>query len=75
MKGSSEIGFVSTRRKNELKQLSNQDYNFVYFQKKGRLYFDGNGSDKNWGNTNEVGLVAILQGKPELTVENFTLLT
>ena len=50
------------------------DYDFVYFEKKGRLYFDGNGSGKNWGDRDEGGLVAILKGKPELTAENFTLL-
>lgn len=44
---SSEISFRSTKTKKELKQLSKQDYDFVYFEKKGRLYFDGNGSGKN----------------------------
>ena len=54
--------------------MSKQDYDFVYFEKKGRLYFDGNGSDKNWGDANEGGLFAVLKGKPDLTVEDFTLL-
>ena len=70
----SDISFASTKRKKKLKQLSKNDYDFVYFEKKGRLYFDGNGSDKNWGNSDEGGLVAILKGKPELTVEDITLL-
>jgi hypothetical protein len=72
--GASAINFASTRNKKELKLLSKQDYDFVYFEKKGYLYFDGNGSDKDWGNTNTGGLVAILKGKPELTVEDFTLM-
>ena len=42
--------------------------------KKGRLYFDGNGTDKYWGAKNEGGLVAILKRKPELSVQDFTLL-
>ena len=54
--------------------MSKQGYDFVYFEKKGRLYFDGNGTGKNWGSSNEGGLVAILQGKPDLTVDDFTLL-
>ena len=70
----SGISFASTKRKKKLKQLSKDDYDFVYFAKKGRLYFDGNGSEKNWGNSDEGGLVAILKGKPELTVEDITLL-
>jgi len=57
-----------------LKQLSKQGFDFLYFEKKGRLYFDGNGAGKNWGNPNEGGLVAILQGKPDLTASDFTLL-
>ncbi len=55
-----------------MKLLSKQDYDFVYFEKKARLYFDGNGTDKNWGSSNEGGLVAILKGNPELTADDFT---
>ena len=72
--GASAISFASTRNKKEFKQLSKEDYDFVYFEKKGRLYFDGNGAEKNWGNSSEGGLVAILKGKPELTAEDVTLL-
>lgn len=74
LRGVSDISFASTKSKKELKQLSKDDYDFVYFEKKGRLYFDGNGSDKKWGNSDEGGLVAILKGQPELTVEDITLL-
>ena len=74
LKGVSDISFASTRSKKEFKQLSKEDYNFVYFEKRGRLYFDGNGAEKNWGDSSEGGLVAILKGKPELTVEDITLL-
>ena len=70
----SEINFVSTNGKKELKLLSKEDYNYVYFEKKGRLYFDGNGTDKGWGNSSEGGLFAVLAGKPELNVRDFTLL-
>ena len=54
--------------------MSKEGYDFVYFEKNGRLYFDGNGAEKNWGNSDEGGLVAILKGKPELTIEEITLL-
>ena len=74
LQGASKISFVSTKKGKELRLLSKQDYDFVYFEKKGRLYFDGNGTDKYWGANNEGGLVAILKRKPELSVQDFTLL-
>ena len=74
LEGVSAIRFASTKSKKELKQLSKEDYDFVYFEKKGRLYFDGNGAEKNWGNSDEGGLVAILKGKPELTSFDIKLL-
>ena len=61
-------------RRNKLKRLSKQNYDFVYFEKKGRLYFDGNGTDNNWGNRNEGALLAVLKGKPDVSVDDFTLL-
>ena len=60
--------------KKEFKRLSKEDYDFVYFEKRGFLYFDGNDSGKMWGNKNEGGLFAILKGKPDLTVNDFKLL-
>ena len=74
LQGISDISFASTKKKKELKQLSKQDYDFVYFEKKGQLYFDGNGIDKNWGSSDEGGLFAVLKGKPDLTVDDFTVL-
>lgn len=74
LKGASRLKYVSTKKKKELKKLSKKGYDFVYFEKKGRLYFDGNGTAKNWGSTDEGGLVAILQGNPDLTKSEFILL-
>ena len=74
LQGASKIRFVSTDKKKDLKLLGKQDYDFVYFEKKGKLYFNGNRSDKKWGDSSEGGIFAILKGKPELTAEDFTLL-
>ena len=74
LEGSSVINFVSTMSKKKLMQFSKENYDFVYFEKNGRLFFDGNGSEKKWGNSDEGGLVAILKGKPQLTAEDITLL-
>ena len=75
LQGVSDISFASAKSKKKLKQLSSDDYDFIYFEIKGRLYFDGNDSDKKWGNSGEGGLVAILKGKPELTIDDITFLS
>ena len=74
LEGSSSISFASTKSKKKLNQFSREDFDFVYFEKKGLLYFDGNRSDKGWGDSKEGGLVAILKGKPEVSMDDFTLL-
>ena len=74
LEGSSSISFASTKSKKKLNQFSWEDFDFVYFEKKGLLYFDGNHSDKDWGDSKEGGLVAILKGKPEVSMDDFTLL-
>ena len=74
LEGASSISFASANSNKKLRQLSKADIVFVYFEKKGQLYFDGNGSNKNWGDSEEGGLVAILKGKPEVSMDDFTLL-
>ena len=74
LQGADEITFATAITMNELNQLKKQDIDFVYYETKGRLFFNGNGSNKGWGYPNEGGLFAILKGKPELSVADFTLL-
>ena len=49
------------------KELAKQDFDFIYDQKKGGLYFNENGSDKGFG---DGGIIAILKGAPELNASN-----
>ena len=49
------------------KRLAKQDFDFLYEEKKGGLYFNENGADKGFG---EGGIIAILKGAPELTSDN-----
>ena len=49
------------------KKLSKQDFDFLYDQKKGGLYFNENGADKGFG---EGGIIAILKGAPDLSSGN-----
>ena len=43
---------------------------FVYDEKKGFLYFNEDGKERGWG---DGGLFAKLQGAPELTQSDFTI--
>jgi len=46
------------------KKLAKQDFDFLYDQKKGGLYFNENRADKGFG---DGGIIAILKGAPDLT--------
>ena len=58
---------IGKNKKKVKKKLAKQDFDFLYDQKKGGLYFNENGSDKGFG---DGGIIAILKGAPDLTVEN-----
>ena len=49
------------------KKLAKQDFDFLYDEKKGGLYFNENGADKGFG---EGGIIAILKGAPDLSFGN-----
>ena len=74
LQATDEISFATAANSTELKQLRKEDYDFVYFEKNGRLFFNANGEKKGWGNPEEGGVFAILRGRPELSAEDFTLL-
>ena len=59
--------FASGKNKKAIKKLAKKDFDFLYDEKKGGLYFNENGSDKGFG---EGGIIAILKGAPELTSGN-----
>jgi len=64
----SSATFASGKNKKEVKKkLAKQDFDFLYDEKKGGLYFNENGSDKGFG---EGGIIAILKGAPDLTSDN-----
>ena len=54
-------------RKRARKKLAKQDFDFLYDQKKGGLYFNENGTGKGFG---DGGIIAILKGAPNLTSDN-----
>ena len=64
----SSATFAAGKNKKKVKKkLAKQDFDFLYDQKKGVLYFNENGADKGFG---EGGIIAILKGAPDLTSGN-----
>ena len=64
----SSATFASGKNKKAVKKkLAKQDFDFLYDEKKGGLYFNENGSDKGFG---DGGIIAILKGAPDLTSGN-----
>lgn len=63
MSGLSRIKFISVTGKQQAKQAGLSNKNFVYDEKNGMLYYDGNGKNNGWG---EGGEFARLLGAPEI---------
>ena len=64
----SSANFASGKNKKAVKKkLAKQDFDFLYDERKGGLYFNENGSDKGFG---DGGIIAILKGAPELSSIN-----
>ena len=64
----SSATFAAGKNKKAVKKkLAKQDFDFLYDQKKGGLYFNENGSDKGFG---DGGIIAILKGAPDLYADN-----
>ena len=60
----SSATFAAAKNRTELKKLAKKDFDFLYDQEKGGLYFNENGADKGFG---DGGIIAILKGAPDLT--------
>ena len=63
----SSATFAAGKNKKAVKKLAKQDFDFLYDQKKGGLYFNENGADKGFG---DGGIIAILKGTPDLNSDN-----
>ena len=59
--------FAAGKNNRAVKKLAKKDFDFLYDQKKGGLYFNENGADKGFG---DGGIIAILKGAPDLTSDN-----
>ena len=70
--GRDSFSFIATNNRKDLKKISRQGYDIVYYEKKGFLYHDGNGIGKNWGSQKEGGLFGRIDRGLELTADDFT---
>ena len=59
--------FATGKNKNKVKKLAKKDFDFLYDEKKGVLYFNENGAEKGFG---DGGIIAILKGAPDLNSGN-----
>lgn len=70
LKNQDTFSFAVAENKKELKAASRQGHDVVHYEKKGFLYYDGNGSTNNWGNKNDGGLFARINKGLELTTDD-----
>ena len=71
IKGIGGGSFAIASSKKELKQLMKSDADVVYFEGKGQLFLNENGSKKGWGKKKVGGLIARFKSKPELSADHF----
>ena len=67
---SSKIKVKRVRGKSKAIKAAKSKSDFIYDNKNGLLYFNEDGKDMGWGNG---GLLAKLQGKPDLFADDFTI--
>lgn len=67
-----DINLQKAETKRDLKILSQTNAEIIYFQTKGQLFYDANGTEEGYG---DGGLIAKLKGGPALTTDNLRLWT
>ena len=63
--------FAAGKNYRAIKKLAKKDFDFLYEQKKGGLYFNENGPAKGFG---DGGIIAILKGAPDLSASHLELI-
>ena len=63
----SSATFAAGKNIKAIRNLAKKDFDFLYDQKKGGLYYNENGADKGFG---DGGIIAILKGGPDLSTKN-----
>ena len=63
----SSATFAAGKNIKAIRNLAKKDFDFLYDQKKGGLYYNENGADKGFG---DGGIIAILKGGHDLSTKN-----
>jgi hypothetical protein len=72
--GFSEIKFATAFTKSQLKKLARSGSNFIYYTGSGDLYFDANGSRKDFGRGGQIARFDLNEGlRPFLSSADFSL--
>ena len=69
------VSFESASSRKELKKLAKEEVDLIYFEDKGQLYLNANGTDRGFGNKDVGGLLAVLKGGPSLTLAAIDILS
>ena len=69
------VRFERASSRKALKQLAQNDIDLIYFEDKGQLYLNANGSDLGFGDKQDGGLLAVLKGGPSLTLGEIVILS
>ena len=69
------VSFESASSRKELKKLAKEEVDLIYFEDKGQLYLNANGTDRGFGNKDVGGLLAVLKGGPSLTLTAIDILS
>ena len=69
------VRFERASSRKALKQLAQNDIDLIYFEDKGQLYLNANGSDLGFGDKQDGGLLAVLKGGPSLTLGEIDILS
>ena len=70
--GGSDKTFAVASSKKELKQLKKSDADIFYYERKGKLYLNGNGHEKGWVGKDIGGLIVKIKGKPEIAADDIS---
>ena len=66
--------FESVRSKKAVKQLTKENIDLIYQEKKGQLLLNANGAERGLGDKQDGGLLAVLKGAPSLTLADIEII-
>lgn len=69
----SEYTFKSVRGNKKVKKVARKDIDFIYDEKKGRLFFNSNGEGRGFGSKSSGGVLLVLSDRPKIEASDIVL--